>query len=61
MRPRRDNRHAPTLETVEAEAAEFRGTLKGLQDDLSLLRGEIAGTARELAAFAERLKRTSTP
>ena len=59
MRHRRDTRQAPSLAAVEAEADEFRDTLKGLHDDLTLLRGEIAGTATELAAFAERLKRTS--
>lgn len=55
---RRDKRVAPSLEAVEAEAAEFRGTLAGLQEDLRVLRGEIIETSNELAAFAEQLRET---
>lgn len=55
----RFRRHAPTVESIEAEAAEFRATATELTREMEDLRRDIACTAEDLSAFAMKLREVS--
>lgn len=56
----RRRRHvAPSVESIEAETAEFRATAAVLTQEMEDLRADIACTAADLADFARKLREAS--
>lgn len=53
---RRRHRSAPTVESINEEASEFRATAAELTREMEDLRRDIAGTAEDLSVFATRLR-----